>query len=99
LAKVVLIFEDIVAPGDPTQVGVRLSIDTDRSGDTGQLVSVPATPAMLFGLTVKRTYEQHVLENLIGFVCQDVMRAAGLTPPQMVEAAEKARVNSLDGEC
>lgn len=99
MAKVVIVFEDSVSPDNPTQVGVRLSIDIDRSGDTPQLAAAPATPAMLFGLTVKRTYEQHVLENLIGFVCQDVMRAAGLMPPQMAEAEETARVNTLDGDC
>jgi hypothetical protein len=90
MAKVVVTFEDIANPDDPTNFGVRLSVETDRDGDSDALRTVPVTPSMLFGLTVKRIYERHVLENLIGFVCQDIMRNAGLSSRQMKACEETA---------
>lgn len=89
MAKVVVTFEDIPSPDDPTQIGVRLDMNTDRNGEPPQLAGAP-TPAMLFGLAVKRIYQQRVLENLIVFVCQDVLR---VPPPVESKVTD---VNSID---
>lgn len=86
MAKIALSFEDIQTPDDPTTVGVRMSITTDRSMDGEELNKFPATPAMLFALTIKRLYEAWGVEPLIKFICRDVMAQSGLDPQQIAEA-------------
>jgi hypothetical protein len=86
LAKIVLSFEDIPSPDDPTQVGVRFHVETDRTMDPAELQRFPATPAMLFALTITRLYHSGGVEPLIGFVCRDVMTNVGMSPQQIADA-------------
>jgi hypothetical protein len=97
LSKVIVTFEDVLNPENPGQVAVRFKVSADRSGDdVNGLDKFPATPSMLFGMTIARMFEAGAIDTMIGFVCRDIMNSSNLSSEE--QAHVKAQVDKALGQ-
>jgi hypothetical protein len=86
MAKIIITISDEI---NEQGSGIRYALEMNRDGEPPELARFPATPAMLTALTIKRLTDAGAVNTLVGFVCNDIMTKAGLSPAQQKIAEER----------